>query len=73
MDQNPQTFEAFVLGAAVPIGFFVYQGLVIPLNVYQVLRLSNIKAPPKPNCQFQRKFAILNCPSLWEEKTTIFR
>ena len=53
MDQNPQSLKAYVLGAAVPDGFVVHQRLVIPLPVYQVLRLADIKAPPKPNCKFQ--------------------
>ena len=52
MDQNSQPFKAYIQGAAIPPGFVVHQGLVIPLPVYQVLRSANIKAPPKPNRQF---------------------
>ena len=53
MDQNPQPFEAYILRAAILAGFVVHIGLVIPLPVYQVLRLADIQAPPKPNCQFK--------------------
>ena len=34
MDQNPQPFEDFVLGAAVLAEFVVHQDFVIPLPVY---------------------------------------
>ena len=71
MDQNHQLFEAYVLGSAAPAGFVVYQGFVIPLPVYQVLRLANIQAPPSP-ITF-KLIAILNCASFWEEMATISR
>ena len=38
-------FEEYVLGAAVPADIVVHQGLVIPLPIYQVLRLAKVQAP----------------------------
>ena len=48
MEQGPPPpFEKCVLGAAVPVGFVVHQGLVILLPIYQVLRLAEVQAPLK--------------------------
>ena len=52
MDQNPQPFKAYIFDTAVLTEFVVHQGLVVPLPVYQVLKLANIQAS-EPNCQFQ--------------------
>ena len=46
-------FEEYVLGAAVPAGFVVHQGLVIPLPIYQVLRLAKMQAPPEAIHMYQ--------------------
>ena len=55
MEQGPPPpFEEYVLGAAVPAGFFVHQGLVIPLPIYQVLRLAKVQAPPEANHMYQK-------------------
>ena len=53
MEQNPpQPFVAYVPGEAVSAGFIVHQGLVIPLTIFQVLRLAKIQAPPVVNPQY---------------------
>lgn len=72
MDQNPQPFKAYILGAAVLAAFVVHQGLVNLLPVYQVLRLANIQAPLEPDCLFQT-YCNFELPILRKEKTTIFR
>ena len=54
MEQGPPPpFEEYILGAAVPAGFVVHQGLVIPLPIYQVLRLAKVQAPPEANHMYQ--------------------
>ena len=54
MEQGPPPpFEEYVLGAALPTGFAVHQGLVIPLPIYQVLRLAKGQAPPEANHMYQ--------------------
>ena len=48
MEQGPPPpYEEYVLGEAVPAGFVVHQGLVIPLPIYQVFRLAEVQAPLK--------------------------
>ena len=41
------------LDAAIPEGFVVHQGIIIPLPISQVLRLAELQAPPEANQIFQ--------------------
>ena len=73
MEQGPPPpFMEYVLGAAVPMGFVVHQGLVIPLPIYQVLRLAKVQAPPEANHMYQTYFNF-KFRFLQERKTTIFK
>ena len=68
----PPSFQEYVLGAAVPAGFVVHQGLVITLPIYQVLRLAKVQAPLKLITCI-RHILTLSYRFLQEKKMTIFK
>ena len=73
MEQGPPPpFEEYILGAAVPAGFVVHQGLIIPLPIYQVLRLAKVQAPLKLITCI-RHIVTYSYRFLQERKTTIFK
>ena len=54
MEQGPPPpFEEYVLGVAAPSGFVVHQGLVVPLPVYQVFRVTKLQALPEAIQMYQ--------------------
>lgn len=68
MEQNsPQPFAGYIPGEAVLARFVVHQGLVIPLPIFKVLRLAELKAPPVVNPQLQTYVTLSYLSTLRKE------